>query len=162
VRRYLNGDRPVGDDLVRKFAPLVRAIVQRVLGPDRREEWEDACQAVFLRVFARLGTWRAQCPFCKWLAVVAARRAVDCLDLHQPFVSMKAEEVTDPRPADALTLTCIRSCVASWPPERQELFNLMLQGLSREEMAARLGKSVRTVQYWLTAVRDELQDCLPD
>src|SRR5438132_1512424 len=73
VRLYLAGQRSAGDELVVKFTPLVRSIVQRVLGPGRREEWDDACQAVFLRVFANLGRWEQRCPFCKWLAVVAAR-----------------------------------------------------------------------------------------
>ncbi len=54
VRLHLAGDRAAGDALARKFAGLVRSIVQRVLGPGRREEWDDACQAVFLR---RSRTW---------------------------------------------------------------------------------------------------------
>ena len=58
VSLFLAGDRPAGDALVGKFTALVRSIVQRVLGPGRREEWDDACQAVFLRVFANLQQWQ--------------------------------------------------------------------------------------------------------
>src|SRR5262245_23343668 len=151
VRRYLSGDRRAGDELARKFAPVVRAVVQRVLGPGRREEWDDACQTVFLRLFSRLGTWQQKCPFCKWLAVVAARRAIDCLDLnkHSP-VALPEEEIADPQTPtlDADTITCIETRVAKWTDnQRKQLFRWMAEGMSREEMARRLGKSVRTVQY---------------
>src|SRR4051812_30254032 len=57
VQEYLDGRRDAGDALVRKFTPLVDGVVRRVLGRGRREEWEDAGQAVFLRVFANLGHW---------------------------------------------------------------------------------------------------------
>ena len=73
VERYLGGDQVAGNQLAEKFTGLVRSIVRRVLGPERREEHDDACQAVFLRVFSNLEQWGERCPFCKWLAVVAAR-----------------------------------------------------------------------------------------
>ena len=81
-----------------KFTALVRSIVQRVLGPGRREEWDDACQAVFLRVFANLGRWEQRCPFCKWLAVVAARKAIDVSRLPDAMERLPAAELADPRP----------------------------------------------------------------
>ncbi|HVS37331.1 MAG TPA: sigma-70 family RNA polymerase sigma factor, partial [Gemmataceae bacterium] len=99
VRLHLAGDREAGDALARKFAGLVRSIVQRVLGPGRREEWDDACQAVFLRVFTNLGKWEERCPFCKWLAVVAARRAIDLVRLIEPATPHLQGDVADLRPA---------------------------------------------------------------
>src|SRR4051794_41921759 len=77
VAAFLDGDRTAGDELAKKFTPLVRAVVARVLGPGRREEYDDAAQTIFLRMFANLQRWEGRCPFCKWLAVVAARRGVD-------------------------------------------------------------------------------------
>src|SRR6516165_8106836 len=77
VARCLSGDRQAGEEVYRKFRPLVWAIVTRVLGPARCDEWEDACQSIFVRVLERLGSWEQRCRFCHWLAVVAARRAVD-------------------------------------------------------------------------------------
>ena len=59
-------------------------------------------------------------------------------------------------------MECIKSTVARWPAERRQLLEMMGQGSSREEMAERLGKSLRTIQYWVAAIRDELQECLPD
>src|SRR5215211_1169176 len=98
VRRYLSGDRAAGDELATKFGGLVRRIVQRVLGPGRREEWDDAAQAIFLRVFANLHRWEQRCPFCKWLAVVAARKAIDVSRLPDAMERLPAAELPDPRP----------------------------------------------------------------
>ena len=90
-----------GDALARKFTALVRSIVQRVLGPGRREEWDDACQAVFLRVFTNLGKWEERCPFCKWLAVVAARRAIDLCPPDRPDAAAAGRRDRRPAPAAA-------------------------------------------------------------
>jgi RNA polymerase sigma factor (sigma-70 family) len=158
VRRYLAGDRGAGDELAERFQPLVGRIVQRVLGPRRREEWEDARQAVFLRLFGRLSSWRGRAPFCKWLAVVAARRAIDFIRAPDPAGPLPAEEPADrrPAPADLETRECIARAVAAFPPEWRTAFELVAQGTPREEVARRLGRSVRTVHYWLAEMRDQL------
>src|SRR3954463_11990525 len=85
VEAFLGGDRGAGDELARKFSALVKAVVARVLGPSRREDWDDACQMIFLRLFANLHRWERRCPFCKWLAVVAARRAIDLSRRPAPY-----------------------------------------------------------------------------
>src|SRR4051794_11074928 len=113
VRRYLAGERAAGDELVAKFQALVRSIVQRVLGPGRREEWDDARQAVFLRLFANLHRWEQRAPFCKWLAVVAARRAIDVCRTPQMMERIPLEMVPDHRetPADNETIERIEKVV---------------------------------------------------
>jgi RNA polymerase sigma-70 factor (ECF subfamily) len=161
VRLYLAGDREAGNELARKFTSLVWSIVMRVLGPARREEWEDASQVIFLRVFANLEKWEKRCPFCKWLAIVAARRAIDCIGMHEPVVQLTIDP-PDPSVLDPDTMDCIKTRVAGLSPELQQLFEMWKQGLSREEMARQLGKSLRTIHYWLADIREALQDCLPD
>jgi RNA polymerase sigma-70 factor (ECF subfamily) len=160
----LAGDRKAGDELARKFELLVRRIVQRVLGPQHREEWDDACQAIFLRIFSNLGKWEQRCPFCKWLAIVAARRAIDFTRLPEPMDRLPAREIPDLRPApvDKETIERIEQTVARFPPEWQKVWDFWLQGIRREEMAQRMGKSVRTIQYWLAEMLDQLRDCLAD
>ena len=162
VRLYLAGDRRAGDALARKFAPLVRGVVQRVLGPGRREDWDDACQAIFLRLFANLHKWEQRCPFCKWLAVVAARRAIDLGRLPDPLPRLPADEVPDPRPQppDRETIERIEQTVARFPPEWRRVWEWWLQGVRRDEMAKRSGKSLRTIQYWLAEMLDQLRESL--
>jgi RNA polymerase sigma factor (sigma-70 family) len=162
VRLYLAGDRAAGDALVCKFTPLVASVVQRVLGPARREQWEDACQAIFLRLFSNLGKWGERCPFCKWLAVLAARRAIDLGRLAGPERAALPEEVPDPRPPppDRETLEKVERLVAHFPPEWRAVWDDWARGLPREEMARRAGKSLRTVQYWLAEMLDQIREGL--
>jgi RNA polymerase sigma factor (sigma-70 family) len=162
VRLYLAGDRHAGDELAEKFTPLVRAIVQRVLGSEGRQDWDDVSQAIFYRVFARLDTWEERCPFCKWLAVVAARRAIDFTRTPARMGRLPGDVPdTRPPPPDPEIMACIERTVAQFPSGWRELWDLWLQGTKREEMARRLGKSVRTVQYWLAEMSDQLLHCLP-
>jgi RNA polymerase sigma-70 factor (ECF subfamily) len=161
VASFQSGNRAAGDELVRKFTPLVRSIVQRVLGPSRRTEWDDACQAIFLRLFANLGKWGHRCPFCKWLAVVAARRAIDLNRLSDPMAQLpEEEEIADPRPAapDRETLERVEQVVARFPPEWKEIWEGYIAGRPREEMAHEAGKSLRTVQYWLAEMLDSIRE----
>lgn len=164
VHLHLANDRVAGNELATKFAPLVGRIVQRVLGPQRREEWEDACQAIFLRVFSNLRGWDARCPFCKWLAVVAARRAIDYTRLPGPMERLPGEEIADarPEPVDRELIERLEAAVARFPPEWRAVWELACQEVHRDEIARRLGKSVRTVQYWLAEMREALLDCLAD
>src|SRR5438876_8354020 len=117
VEAFQGGDRAAGDALARKFTPLVRAVVARVLGPGRREEYDDAAQTIFLRLFTNLGRWEGRCPFCKWLAVVAARRAIDLGRLTFPEVRFPLEQVPDqrPEPPDRETIERIEQVISRFP-----------------------------------------------
>ena len=132
------------------------------LGPGRREEWDDACQAIFLRIFGNLHKWDNRCPFCKWLAVVVARRAIDLGRLSEPLPRLPSEEIADPRPLspDRDTLEAIELTVARFPEEWRRLWDGWVQGLSREEMAKQAGKSLRTIQYWLAEMLDQVRQAL--
>ena len=115
VQAYLNGDRTAGDELARKFIPLVRAIVQRTLGTTNGAEIDDASQAIFLRLFARLGAWERRCPFCRWLAVVAARRAIDYARAQDEPLTLPLVDCPEPaRDLDAVTIAAIEQvrCVS--------------------------------------------------
>jgi RNA polymerase sigma-70 factor (ECF subfamily) len=160
VRRYLAGDRGAGDELARKFTPLVRAVVRRVLRSQPPEDWDDACQTIFLRIFERLDRWEARCPFCKWLAVVVARRAIDARDSH-PMQRLPPFEIPDPRspPLSSGMIARLERALADLPPEWRRAYDLDIQGATREEIARALGKSVRTIHYWLAEVRERLLSC---
>jgi RNA polymerase sigma factor (sigma-70 family) len=162
VRRFLAGDCCAGDDLARKFTPLVQAIVRKKLGPQKSGEWDDASQAAFLRVFERLGQWKARGPFCGWLAVVAARRAIDVARDFRPTPPLPGEiEDTRDEPLSEETIACLKRALADLPPEWRRAFEqAFLQDKTREEIARAEGKSVRTIHYWLATVRDRLLSCL--
>jgi RNA polymerase sigma-70 factor, ECF subfamily len=56
VARLQRGDRSATRDAWRRFAPLVRRIVTRTLGPSA--EVDDVCQEVFITFFERITTLR--------------------------------------------------------------------------------------------------------
>ncbi len=162
VARYLDGERGAGDELATKFTPLVRSIVQRVLGPGLREEHDDACQAIFLRLFGNLHRWEKKCPFCKWLAVVAARRAIDLGRLPAPPARVALDQVPDYRgeALDRESVERIERAVARFPPEWRAVWEAWARGERREEMARGAGKSLRTIQYWLAEMLDQVRESL--
>lgn len=164
VSLFLQGQRSAGDALAVKFEGLIHSIVQRVLGPGRRAEWDDACQAIFLRMFANLHRWEHRCPFCKWLAVVAARRAIDLCRLPTNMERLPEEELADPRPPgpDHDIVERIEKEVKHFPDEWRRVWELWRDGTPREEMARQLGKSVRTIQYWLAEMMDQLREVLKE
>jgi RNA polymerase sigma factor (sigma-70 family) len=164
VELYLAGGRCAGDQLAEKFTPLVRKIVQRVLGGQGRKEWEDASQAIFLRIFANLKQWEYRCPFCKWLAVVAARRAIDFTRAPPPMRRLPAAELADLRdkPVDPETIQQIERAVSGFPPAWRQVWQLWTQGVRREAIAKKVGKSVRTIQYWLAEMLDQVRERLEE
>jgi RNA polymerase sigma-70 factor (ECF subfamily) len=162
VTAFLAGDRAAGDALVEKFTPLVRAVVAKVLGPGRREEYDDACQTIFLRLFTNLQRWEGRCPFCKWLAVVAARRAIDLGRLSSLETRFPLDQVADSRPAppDVETIERIEEVVRRFPPEWRQVWDWWVQGEKREDMAKKAGRSLRTIQYWLAEMLDQVRESL--
>jgi RNA polymerase sigma factor (sigma-70 family) len=164
VACYLAGNNRAGDELVHKFTPLVCSIVQRVLGPSRREEWEDACQTIFLRLFTNLHQWENRCPFCKWLAIVAARRAIDLSRLPDPLPRLPSTDIPDPRcpTLERDLVEKLQRIVERFPPPWREVWEWSRQGMKREEMAQRTGKSLRTIQYWLAEMFDQLREGLQE
>jgi len=164
VDQYSAGKRTAGDDLARKFRPLVWRIVQRVLGHQWREEWEDASQAIFLRIVSSLNKWSGRGNFCHWLKVVAARKAIDIWRglKQQPAQIDPRFVVPDTRKGSHEALVkSIQEAVAAFPPERKRVLELRYQGVHWEEISRQAGKSVRTVQYWVTEMLQQLRDqCL--
>ena len=164
VVRCLAGDRQASEELYRKFRPLVGAIVTRVLPPQRSDEWDDACQAIFVRLLERLKSWEQRCRFCHWLAVVAARRAIDFQRQRVLLPLPEPDAVPAPCPAglDPETIERIRRRVAAFPEDWRQVWDLHLGNVNHEEIARRVGKARRTVQYWLAEMREQLRQCVEE
>jgi RNA polymerase sigma factor (sigma-70 family) len=164
--KCLAGDRASGDELVRKFTPLVETITRRILGPNLSAEWEDARQAAFVRIFRGLDQWEGRAPFCHWLLVVADRAVrqykASIMRTRGQSNPLGADEPVDPRPPD-ITLEvrdCIKTAYEQFPEEWRLIYDLTVQGMSREQIAKTLGKSLRTIQNRLKEIRDQLRNCL--
>jgi RNA polymerase sigma factor (sigma-70 family) len=162
VGHCLSGDRQAGEELDRKFRPLVWSIVTRVLGPERRDEWDDACQAIFVRLLERLKSWEERCRFCHWLAVVAARRAIDFQGQRPLLLLADPDGLPAPNPTklDVDTIERLHRRVAGFPEEWRRVWEMHMGDVHHDVIACRVGKARRTVQYWLAEMRDQLRQCL--
>ncbi len=165
VQRFLAGEREAGDQLAVLLIPLIGCVVGRVLGPSRSGQWEDACQAVWLRVLQRLQTWRAECPLRGWVAVVAARRALDIRQKRWPLTlpgdALALFPTTKPE-ADTALAECIELTMSTFSEDRRRVLELDLDGVHHDEIARRMGKSRRTIQYWLESMRNAMLTCIED
>lgn len=77
VVRASRGDVAAFGQLVREYSGLVRGISIGMLG---REEAQDACQEVWIRVWRHIGDFRGDCSFATWLRRISVNT---CLSLRE-------------------------------------------------------------------------------
>lgn len=89
------GDPGCFEELVRRYQPRLFATARRYA---RREfEVEDIVQAILVRVFQNLDSWRGDAPFEHWIMRIAVRVCYDALRAHQrnreqPMAELSEEE----------------------------------------------------------------------
>jgi RNA polymerase sigma-70 factor (ECF subfamily) len=146
VRAAKNGDREAMRDLYVRHAARVRACVARIIWDEH--EVEDVTQQVFAKLLTELGRYEPrEAPFGAWVLRVARNVAVDHVRRARP---VPCEEVHEPnaRVDDSAdeARTSLQTALASLPAAQRDVLLLThLVGLSPVEIAAHLGRSVRSV-----------------
>lgn len=166
ARRYRQGDREAGNELVLAYQPLVWGIVLRILGPSRREDWEDAAQTALLQALLAVSRWREDCPFCCYLGTVVTCRCIDFvrhLDADR-FKPMPPVEPQDCRPPELEpdVLDLLDRSLAEFPTDYQEAWRLYMEDVPIMEIAGRLGVRERAIYYRWATVRRRLAEVLLD
>ncbi|MFM8356995.1 MAG: RNA polymerase sigma factor, partial [Verrucomicrobiota bacterium] len=139
-----------------RFAELVERHQARVFAVLRRhlrggQEVEDVAQAVFLRAFQHLASWRGDAPFEHWLIRLAVRAAYDQLRQHQrrrerPLADLTHDEQawldrqagpeSGPAPAEGAR-ALVRRILDQLPPASRLVITLLeLEDRSVKEIAA--------------------------
>jgi RNA polymerase sigma-70 factor (ECF subfamily) len=150
VRRIVlaarSGDRDAMRDLYERHVARVHAYVLRILGD--RHDADDVTQQVFAKLLTELDRYRpGEARFMAWVLRVAHNAAID----HVRRTRMHAcEEVYEPEARDDVTAgearTSLHAALASLPPAQRDVLLLThLVGLSPAEIAARLGRTVRSI-----------------
>ena len=140
------GDRDAMRELYVRHARGVHAYVARIVGDGH--DAEDVTQQVFAKLLTELDHYRpGNAPFASWVRRVAhntaidhmrRRRAVPCEDVEPQGGS--AEDASNERGSS------LREALATLPGDQRDVLLLRhLVGLSPEEVAAHLGRSVRSV-----------------
>jgi RNA polymerase sigma factor (sigma-70 family) len=146
--------------LVHRHGPRVHAACRRVLADPA--DADDAFQATFLVLMRNPAAVRDGRALGRWLAGVAHRVSLKAMARRRRREQVEAR--AEPRPAAIADLSWREACAILHEeldrlPDRHRLPLLLcyLEGLSRDEAAARLGRSVNTVKKALEAGRVRLR-----
>jgi DNA-directed RNA polymerase specialized sigma24 family protein len=95
--------------------------------------------------------------------VVATRRALDIRHKRWPLTlpgdTLAQFPKTKPETDTALA-ECIRLTLAKFSDDRRQVLDLDLDGIHHDEIARQVGKSRRTIQYWLESMRNAMLRCV--
>ena len=163
VRRFVAGrDEAAFAELVRRHGPLVRGVCRRMLGA---ADADDAAQAVFLTLARSAGRVRDGARLSGWLHAVSVRvcrkawrrRASGGVHPRRPAaVADPADEASWREVAAA-----VDAALAALPEKlRLPLVLCYLDGLTRDEAAAKLGWSLDTLRGRLDRGRAKLRAAL--
>src|SRR5665647_1248171 len=77
INQILNGNMHAFTFLVNRYQKLVVHITGRLV--QRRDELEDVCQEVFLKVYQNLRLYRKECKLSTWIATIAYNTSINYL-----------------------------------------------------------------------------------
>lgn len=140
------------EDIIRRYRPVIGFTVRKALGA-QYPDWEDVVQDVLTQVISKLqkGEFRGECSVGTFIYTITKRRIIDCIRQKSKAITEKSEEIaTHFGPEDDLmrkeTAEIISRALFKLKPKFREILYLYYyKELSREEVAARLGLSVRQV-----------------
>ena len=160
------------------FATLVgryeNRIVRLVRGMVPESDTEDVTQEAFLKAYRKLGNFDGRSSFYTWLYRIASNTAMDWRkkEKHRRHAPLPegpegedAAQSFDAGPEDATTRrelsAKIDAAIEALPEKYHEILVLReIEGLSYEEISARLGMSKGTVESRLFRARERLRERL--
>lgn len=149
------------DELVELYSDEIWRFVSSQIS--RREDAEDVVMEVFAAAFARFGQLGRVDNHRLWLLAVARKKVADALRLRyrraeRPLddlqVAQPAPQVTELQAAARVAIKCLP------PPQGDALVLKYVNGLSTEEVAQVIRKSVPATNSLLQRARETLRDAL--
>jgi RNA polymerase sigma factor (sigma-70 family) len=165
LARFAAGEQAAFATLFRRHAGMVLGVCRRVLAGE--QDAEDACQATFLLLSRKAASGRWQPSVANWLYLTARRVARNARVTAERRA--RREQTAAVReavqPVDRMTgrelLAVLDEELERLPPRyREPLVLCYLQGLTRDEAAARLGVLPGTLKSQLERGRKHLGDAL--
>jgi RNA polymerase sigma-70 factor (ECF subfamily) len=132
---------------------------------------QDVLQDVYVRIWNRAASFDpAKASPITWMATIARNRAIDEVRRRAPLSIEDAPQALDV-PAEGLNpldaaqqsaeLKQLQDCLGGLEPEKREIVLLAYYtGLSRDEIAQRVGHPVGTIKVWLHRSLAQLRKCL--
>jgi RNA polymerase sigma-70 factor (ECF subfamily) len=159
-----HGDADAVRVLYARYGRLVFGLAVSILGDSATAE--EVCQDVFMRVWEKSGSYRAdRGKVVTWVARIARNRAIDTLRSHRSRPASSSTEEEPAAPGDAVVDPGerllqsfrdeeVRAAVASLPPGQRNALSLaFFKGMTHKEIAEALGEPLGTVK---TRIRDAL------
>jgi RNA polymerase sigma factor (sigma-70 family) len=165
LAEFVKGDQTAFAAIVKRHTGLVIGVCQRVL--PTVQDAEDACQATFFVLARKARTGRWQPSIANWL-YTTARRIASELNRSAARRTKRESLAAPPAPVSALDQMTGREAFAALDEEldklpaiyREPLVLCYLQGLTRDQAAARLGVPAATLKGQLDRGRKKLADAL--
>ena len=166
LQRYADaGDQAAFAGIVRRHSGMVMGVCER--GTGSATEAEDACQAVFLLLSRKSHSTGWQESLANWLYTTARKVARNCKLASSRRTNRESGTTVRPTasPLDAMTgrelVAALDEELDKLPPRyREPLVLCHLEGLTRDEAAARLGIPVATLKSQLERGRRKLAAAL--
>jgi RNA polymerase sigma-70 factor (ECF subfamily) len=157
------GDRRAQQRLYERYHRRLYALAARMVGP---ADAADVVQEIFLRVFARIGSFRGEAAFFSWLYRVAVNECLRHLRRRSTPLQPFTEEPVcgSPGPHRVLEQADLleRALQELKPPLRAVFWLREGEGLSYEQIAEVLEIAPGTVASQLSRARGVLQAFLRD
>ncbi|WP_121634526.1 sigma-70 family RNA polymerase sigma factor [Tropicibacter alexandrii] len=171
IARISMGDRKAFRALYERTSAKLFGIALRVLKDEGPAE--EVVQEVFLRIWDRAGSYRANgySPMT-WLITITRNASIDRLRKMRSRGEATApvdiaERLYDDKPGpEAQTVArdearVLQACLAELTPERAEMVSkVYMHGLTYQEIADDVGAKLNTVRTWLRRSLLELRECL--
>lgn len=90
IKQVLNGNAEAFKLLVIRYQKLVVHITSKII--DRKEEVEDICQDVFIKVYQNLGKYRSESKLSTWIATIAYNTSINNIRKYQKVNELSIEE----------------------------------------------------------------------
>jgi RNA polymerase sigma factor (sigma-70 family) len=166
VEKCLQGDTEAFEELVKHYERLVFSVSARLI--DDREDLEDVCQEVFLKVYRKLGGFRFRSKLSTWIAGITYRTSINYLRKYRRH---SLEHLEEESYQDTFSLEdemnrrdlsrYLEKMIGQLPLHHRTVITLFyVEGFSYEEIVSVTGFPEGTVKSYLFRARQSLKEHL--
>jgi RNA polymerase sigma-70 factor (ECF subfamily) len=163
VRRFLDGERAAGDELVNRYHRSVFNVTLRMLG--NVQDAEDVTQTTFGNAFSALDSYNPKYRFFSWIYRMAVNESLNTLKRRRNLVSLDGSfDVPAPGPVSQSAADAedrVGSALLELKPDDRAVVVLKhFVSFSYEEISEVLDVPVKTVKSRLFTARERLRQSL--
>jgi len=163
VRRFLQGERAAGDELVNRYQRSLYNVALRMLG--NVQDAEDVTQTTFGNAFTALGTYDPKYRFFSWIYRMTVNESLNTVRRRRNVVSL--DGTFDVPASDATSQSAseaeerVGSALLQLNPDDRAVVVLRhFVSFSYDEISDVLGVPVKTVKSRLFTARERLRQSL--